>query len=400
MSNILLIGFGPSAVFAYHTLAPRLPETHRIVAVSATEAYWPIASLRAAVVPGWEEKVVAPVDKVLPSGSRHVLLERTSVVELRVNSATLDNAHPEKGFEGTEVEFEFCIIATGTSYRFPCRPAPGAPLSSILSSLRAQQAALATSSSVLILGGGPVGIEYAGEVAAYYDGSTAARGRKRVVVVHPRERFLREEEGWRKAFGEKVEKQLKELGVEVRLGRRVRESRGLESGKVEGEEREFELDDGEKIKADFIFLAHGLTPNSSFCASLSPSVLNSKNEIVTKPTLQVASDDGRYDHIFAIGDVNNFEESKVLQHACNHVPVMAHNLLALLSAKSAGQPMPAAPLKEYVLGSPKLGLSIGHEKGAAQIYGWVIGPWIMKWAKSKHLAVAHFDKTYNVAASA
>lgn len=60
---------------------------------------------------GWEDKPVASVDPLIPSGSRHVLLKRTRVIELRAHSVVIDCPHP---VFGTEIPFEYCILATVT----------------------------------------------------------------------------------------------------------------------------------------------------------------------------------------------------------------------------------------------------------------------------------------------
>jgi NADH dehydrogenase FAD-containing subunit len=49
--NIVVVGLGLAAAEAVKALIPKLPADHRIVAVAENEGYWPIASLRAAVVP-------------------------------------------------------------------------------------------------------------------------------------------------------------------------------------------------------------------------------------------------------------------------------------------------------------------------------------------------------------
>lgn len=49
--NVVVIGLGLAAAEAVKALIPKLPADHRIVAVAENEGYWPIASLRAAVVP-------------------------------------------------------------------------------------------------------------------------------------------------------------------------------------------------------------------------------------------------------------------------------------------------------------------------------------------------------------
>lgn len=61
---------------------------------------------------GWEDKPVTSVDPIVPKGSRHLLLKCTSVVELREHSVVIDRAHSELG---TEIPFEYCILATVSS---------------------------------------------------------------------------------------------------------------------------------------------------------------------------------------------------------------------------------------------------------------------------------------------
>lgn len=52
-------------------------------------------------------------------------------------------------------------------------------------------------------------------------------------------------------------------------------------------------------------LAYGCSPNSKAAATLSADLLNTSGFIKVKPSLQLLSDDGKFDHIYAIGDVND-----------------------------------------------------------------------------------------------
>jgi hypothetical protein len=83
---------------------PNLPPTHRILLVDAASfAYFPIAALRGAVVPGWENKITAPLTtaSVFGDNSPHKVIAPNKVVELRIDSIIL-----EKEFEGqTEIPF-------------------------------------------------------------------------------------------------------------------------------------------------------------------------------------------------------------------------------------------------------------------------------------------------------
>jgi hypothetical protein len=79
-------------------LTDKLPATHRVLIIDpAPTAYWPIASLRAAVQPGWENKVYHTLEqeKLFPKGSRHLLLKH-KVTSLEKGSVVIDGE-----FEGS-----------------------------------------------------------------------------------------------------------------------------------------------------------------------------------------------------------------------------------------------------------------------------------------------------------
>lgn len=49
--NVLIIGLGLSGTHALESLHKTLPTSHRIIAISPIPGYWPVAALRASVVP-------------------------------------------------------------------------------------------------------------------------------------------------------------------------------------------------------------------------------------------------------------------------------------------------------------------------------------------------------------
>lgn len=286
MKNVVFVGYGPSAVQAAKDLATSLPADFRIVAITSAEGYWPVASLRASVVPvcaisddvrayeesltehclwqGWEDKPVASVDAAFPQDDRHVMLKTTNVVELRKDSVVVDKAHPDLGFEGTEIPFEYCVLATvriraaprirmcsaaevvlqGSKYPYPCRPHSGSSFTQTIEDLRATQLEVSRARHILVIGGGPVGIEFAGEVAAHYDGRHG-REKKQITVVHSRERLL-DQPGWKEKLGKSLKQQLESYGVEVVLGKKVTDA-PEQTRRTEGE-KEYHLDDGQTVK--------------------------------------------------------------------------------------------------------------------------------------------------------
>ncbi|GAA5867802.1 hypothetical protein JCM3774_005858 [Rhodotorula dairenensis] len=385
VKNIVVVGLGLAAAEAVKALVHKLPTDHRIVAIAENEGFWPIASLRAAVVPGWEDKPVASVDPVVPRGSRHVLLKRTSGVELREHSVVIDQPHPELG---TEIPFEYCILATGSDYPWPCRPRKGASMEEIKHDFQDLQSQVAASSSILVVGGGPVGIEFAGEVAAHYNGK-AGRSPKEITVVHAQEKYLTEP-GWKDGFNSSIQNQLEALGVRTVFGAKV-DGLPKATGKLAGGKQSFSLSNGETVTADFVFLAIGNSPNTHLIRDLDSQSINPSNRLVkVKPSFQVAG----HSNLFAIGDIADVDESKIYAHAKNHGAVVATNILNLLNCKNATAAGSEPSLKAYKPGPMLMIVSIGPKGGAGQLFGMVVGSWFSWFAKSRSLFVDAFQKTY------
>jgi hypothetical protein len=98
MLNVVIIGASTAGHIIASQLAPKLPASHRIVIVDpAPTSYWPIASLRAAVVPGFESKVYHKLEQknFFPANSKNVLV-RQRVVSVEPASIVLDGE-----FEGS-----------------------------------------------------------------------------------------------------------------------------------------------------------------------------------------------------------------------------------------------------------------------------------------------------------
>ena len=104
----------------------------------------------------------------------------------------------------------------GTTYSFPCRPKESAKtLADAKADFVTLQQQVAAAKSILIIGGGPVGIEFAGEVAARYTGAEA----KSITLVHGQPALLGP--ALKPKLASSLASQLKAQGVTVVLGDRV-----------------------------------------------------------------------------------------------------------------------------------------------------------------------------------
>jgi NADH dehydrogenase FAD-containing subunit len=122
----------------------------------------------------------------------------------------------------------------GSTYPFPCRPPADSSIRSVHSLLVSLQSAVKAASSILVVGAGPVGIEFAGEVAAEYP-------EKKVTIVHSGQALM---EDFKPSLGAKLLSQLKGE-VKVVLGCRV-DTKGLETGSIENQR--FDLGNGEEVE--------------------------------------------------------------------------------------------------------------------------------------------------------
>ncbi len=179
--------------------------------------------------------------------------------------------------DGRAVRSEVIVIATGSEPTLP--PIEG------LDSVDHWTNREATTFSevprdVIVLGGGPVGIEL---------GQMLHRYGAEVTIVQASERLIDREDP---PVGEMIAAALREDGVGLRLGRRARRAR-REDGRTT-----LELDDGESVDAERLIVATGRQPRTSDLGLDSIGVmLGDRGEIPIDERCRVT------DGVWAIGDV-------------------------------------------------------------------------------------------------
>ncbi|KAK4703405.1 apoptosis-inducing factor 2, partial [Phenoliferia sp. Uapishka_3] len=392
--NVVIVGFGLSGAGAANALSSTLPPTHRLICISATEAaFYSISSIRGAVTEPWGTKTTVDLseEKFFGMGSRHRIVVG-NVVEFGRNHVVLDNDFEELGEGGgRRIEFEYAVLAMGSSYPKPCRPPPDqTSTTAVTAYLETLQEAVKNSTSILITGGGPVGIEFAGEVAALYGKS------KLITLVHSAPRFF-EGAGFKPSLGESLKSQLIAYGVNLVFGTRL-DTGDAETGKLK-EKVTYDLGDGGVIEPDFLFKAYGSSPNTSLLNSFQPPILDpTSHRVLVSPTFQVQtlpsstsqSSPEQLDHIFAIGDITNVDETKLWAHSQFHGAVVGANIVKLIKDPQV------TSLKQYTPGAKIIVVCVGPNGGAGQInMGIVVGAWATALAKSRGLFYSKFQSLYH-----
>lgn len=135
---------------------------------------------RFAVVPAHEQKAFIPYTGVFESitgGSNH------AVVQARVTDVQTDSVAIDRQFEGKNlIPFEYLVIATGTRLTQPSGM-PSDDKTDCVNYLRTHQTQAQNAKSIVLVGGGAVGVQMALDLKERYP-------EKEITVVQSRDRVM------------------------------------------------------------------------------------------------------------------------------------------------------------------------------------------------------------------
>ncbi|KAE8037350.1 hypothetical protein FH972_009943 [Carpinus fangiana] len=344
--KLVVIGGG----VAGSTLARSL-QFHADVTLIDPKEYFeiPWAKLRAMVEPSFGKRSVINHGEYLTNG-RVVTSSAVNITETEVSTA-----------DGQLIPYDFLVIATGHTYPVPERRTER------LNQFKAENQKINSAGSILIVGGGPTGVELAGEIAVDFPD-------KKVTLVHNGSRLL-------EFIGPKAANKtlhwLASKKVEVILEQRV----NLDS--VSEESKTYHTSEGEIINADCYFLCTGTPPGSAWLKeTVLKKNLDSRGSLMVDENLRVK---GRK-NIFAIGDITDIPEIKQGFLAQKHAAVAAKNLKLLMTGGNESK------MAIYKRGSAIAIVSLGRKDAVAQFPFTTISGRIPGWIKSGDLFVGSTRK--------
>ncbi|KAA1130033.1 hypothetical protein PGTUg99_007127 [Puccinia graminis f. sp. tritici] len=405
--TIVVIGLSGAGLKTINLLLDRLyhhsgqskttNQSIRLIAIEkANYAYWPPGSLRASVVDGFEDKIVRSFDYIIPQKikDKHPELVKvftgTEVVDLDLKDRFIVL---DKSLDGVQVEagnklaFDYLVIASGSSYAFPCRPPPEAERPEELKAqLRSLQEQVRESQSILVVGAGAVGIELAGEVSSQHKD-------KSITLVCSTPSLLPD---MNPKLGSSLKQQLDQRKVKVIYGSKANlAEHGIsKTGKLEKLTKIALIpsDDGKSakdaIEADFVFLAIGNKPNTKFVPA---EYLEPKSHLIkVNEHLQVVGEDSKpIEGVYGVGDAINFHESKLYAALDGQAATVSKNLwIDIFDAKA--DKVAHKPLKDTIA------IPLGPCGGASEVFGFTfgLGPWATSLAKGYTLLLWMFNSLY------
>ena len=378
--NIVILGGSYAGISTAHYLlkhvVPRLPDptSYQIIIVSASsEILCRPACPRAMISDDMfaQEKLFVGIPKVFeqyPEGSFRFI--HGAATQLDHTNRTVSISNNDK------IDFYALVIATGAS-----TPSPLLGLNRDEGYLRESwttfRKALSTARSVVIVGGGPAGIETAGELGEFLNGrpgwfsSKLESPKVPITVVTSDSKIL---SLLRPGIAKKAEENLSKVGVTIIKNARVKsvEPQGAGTDDV-ATNATLTLEDGTTLDADLYIPATGTRPNTGF---IHESLLTTNGRVDTNgSTLRV---DKAGPRIYAVGDVASSARPAV-HLVFSAVPVLAANMKRDLLLASGAEENTLGEDRLFVEDTRETQLvPIGRSKGVGAVMGYQL-PSFLVW---------------------
>lgn len=329
--NIVILGGSYGGISTAHYLlkhvVPKLPDSllYRVILASASDH----AMCRPACPRAMISDDLLPQEKLFVSIARafeqypkdNFRFIQATATDLDHSKRTVTIQLPDGSTES--IDFHALVIATGAS-----TPSPLLGLNRDVDFLRSSWAsfrkALSSAKSIVISGGGPAGVETAGELGEYLNGragwfrSGLTNPRVQITVVTAGPQIL---PALRPAIAKQAEIYLAKVGVAVVKNVRVTAVRPPDAGTENvATKATVTLENGKTLEADLYIPTTGTTPNTGFVDKL---LLGADGRVETNPsTLRVEKTGTR---IYAIGDAASFARPAI-HLILNAVPVLCTNM--------------------------------------------------------------------------
>jgi NADH dehydrogenase FAD-containing subunit len=275
-----------------------------------------------------------------------------------------------------KIAFYALVIATGAS-----TPSPLLSLNRddafLRTSWTALRKALPGAKSIVIAGGGPSGIETAGELGEHLNGRAGWFASKldnpevSITVIGAGDGIL---PVLRPSLGKKAEDFLAKVGVTVIKSSRVATVAPSGSGtEIVATKTTVTLEDGTTLEADIYIPAFGARPNTSFIDKA--LLINDGRIEVNTSTLRV---DKAGPRIYAVGDVSSAARPAV-HNVFNAIPILCANIKRDLLLESSNASLAAAEDRVFKEDTRETQLvPIGKSKGVGAAMGYQI-PSFLVW---------------------
>ncbi|WP_233890183.1 NAD(P)/FAD-dependent oxidoreductase [Paraburkholderia flagellata] len=352
------------------SLARRLSRDYPVTLVDPLDYFEvPMSAPRSLVAPNFAEPAIIPFPEALPT-VRHI---RGRLIEWSTDAANVQHIDGHTSTLSSDVS----VLATGSRFSSPLVRSEGGTLEERKAFYSRFHFRLLQARNVLIVGGGPIGIEIAGEISETFPD-------KRLTVLEAGPRILG---GTSPKLAAHAQRVLAERGVAVIVNERLVGRQPTDD--LFGTEGEAETDRGRTLSYDLLLWCIGGRPNTAFMRSQHPELLDSAGRIKVDRSLRVCGQSS----VFAIGDITDLTENKMAWHVQGQVKVAEANIRSVLEGRSDG-------FKHYKAktNDPTMVVTLGSRAGVSHLpgLGLVTAGWLNRMAKSAHMLIPKYRKALGV----
>ncbi|KAJ7112409.1 hypothetical protein C8R43DRAFT_1040589 [Mycena crocata] len=309
---VVVVGGGGAGVKLCRDLSSKLdPTKYQLVLITQRSFHLHLPALPRMVVTSvgkLEDSALMPYDKLFVGGHG------------TVRQGTIESVEPQESggkivlYGGEKLHYRILILCTGSSWDGPIH----LPMlkDEALQTIDNWRVRFKEAKSIILVGGGAVGIELAGELKDHYP-------EKPVTIVHSGAQLLNST--YPDKFRARLEASLRGRGVQIILNDHVGNLPDR-SGPGSVTTRQ-----GLNLEADLILPTWGGRPNTEFICSLGADVLDGNGRVRVNSHLQMVGNP----NIFAAGDVANLVEEKQLAKCTKHASVIVPNVISILNGKES-----------------------------------------------------------------
>ena len=358
--RIVIVGGG----YAGCQLAKHLDGKMDVVLVDPKESFFHApAAIRAAVTPSLVDDLLIPYNDFLEQGT---------IIKGWVESIGEDGVVLA---DGTSLEADTIVVATGSAYASPFKVS-GDSIEDFRTANKQFAEQVNTAQTVAIVGGGPVGVELAGEIMHAYPTKTV-----HLVAAEPRLFPM-----YKPSLSDKLSAQLTDAGVSLHLGKIV-ENLQSTSTPFAGE---LKLDDGSVIAADLIVPAVGSRPTNTLLKTVADVEFDPQGRALQDRWFRPSQS---HPSLFVVGDAAATGDGMTIVGVSRQIPWLAKTILGMVGGSEVQNikpysPWPLAPIL----------IPLGPNKGVSILpigkSGMVVGSFLTSRMKGKDLFISKYRKFF------
>lgn len=365
-ATVIIIGGSFGGLSVAKSLLKEVPSVKVILINPSKKAFFNIAAPRIFAKPD----SFTPCQYLVDIGDTFKNYQSSAFEFVKGTATAIDTTAKTVSVSAKNVtlHYDILVIASGSTTASTIGkdsalvPFKSANTDDIESLIRSSQDEIASSKTFLIIGGGPVGVEFAGELAEALQGRTGAK----VTLVTQSNRLL---PALKAAASTKARSLLEDQKVSVHTQRKVLHVTQDSISK----KWTARFDSGDEITVDLCVSTTGVLPNNSF---IPPELLSKDGWIQVDAAFKVQRGTNlTIDSVYAVGDITTYTD-RLASKIQEQVPIITAHIKADVTGSGA-RPIYAAK------GTPMMFVPVGRSNGTGQMFGWVPWSWLVSKLKGR-----------------